>query len=91
MTVVADDMIELTSFVADIDLLSGAVGGGVTPKRPPRMIRVVTAGSGTLEVVMAASAGVARTLTSVIATEEFHGLFTVITDTTDVSKVRVYW
>lgn len=90
-TGVASDMIELTTFTSDIDLLSGAVGGAVTPTTPPRLIRVIDVTAGTvLAVVMAASAGVARTLT-VAAGEEVPGEIVKIDDATDVTRVRVYW
>lgn len=87
---VAIDMIELTTFSSDIDLKSGAVGGGVTPTTPPRLIRVIDAGSGTLSVVMAASKGIARALT-VAANEEIPGEFSIIKSATNVGRVRVYW
>lgn len=87
---VASDMVELTTFSSDIDLLSGTVGGLVTPTTPPRLIRVIDAGSATLSVVMAASKGVARALT-VAAGEEIPGEFTVIKLATNVGRVRVYW
>ena len=71
----ANDGLEHTSFASDINF------------DQPRVLRVVTAGTGSLVVVTAA--GNERTFT-VIDGEEIPVLVKVIKDTTDVDRVRSY-
>ena len=81
---VGADVVELTSFVAAIDLLT-------TYKSAARKIIVASAGSGTLAVTTLGSDGVRvdRTLTGVWDRFELPVACTKILNTTNVSKLWV--
>ncbi len=84
---VGEDIVEFSSFGADINLGDGSVA---VPKFPARAIKVVTAGGGGLVVVMAN--GAQRTLSGLTAGEEIFGKFAkIVSSGTTVSKVRVTW
>jgi hypothetical protein len=67
----------------DLEATGGTNGLG-------KVIRVITAGAGALDVIMASSSGVTRTLT-VADNEEIIGLFSAVRATSTVTRIRVGW
>lgn len=87
---VPSDLIEYSSFASDIDLTAEHTTGPNAGQRA-RYIRVVSAGSGVLNVKLEGGEGNTRSLT-VANDEQILGQFeTIVASGTSVSKIRVGW
>lgn len=77
-----------------IEYDAAAIGAGIDLETaspiqgPAKIIRVITAGAGGLDVKVAGSDGVTRSLT-VADNEEVLGLFTAIVSTSTATRIRV--
>lgn len=87
----AYDVVEFSSFGADIDLTTAASSWC---KRPARAITIVTAGAGGLVIqVVNPDAVTNRTLSALTSGERLEPIQVrkIIASGTTVSKIRVYW
>ncbi len=82
-----EDILEYSSFGADIDLTTASARN----QTAARYLKVTSVGSGGLVLVLSGSAGTSRTLV-VTAGEEIVGKITkIVSSGTTVARVRVGW